>query len=74
MSTKFDSLGGFVFLMRNRHCVKYARIRVFTGRIIPYKDRIVDSALIPEYSVRENSYSDIFDAVNEVNITSILRD
>ena len=30
------------------HCIKYARIRVFTDCILPYKDKIYDFVLIRE--------------------------
>ena len=31
--------------MLNRHCVKYAKIRVFSDLYFPYKERIQDSVL-----------------------------
>ena len=34
-----------VIQYNSKHCVKYAEIRVFSDRIFPYKDRIVDSVL-----------------------------
>ena len=41
------------------HYVKYARIRIFTDRILPYKDRITDSVLIRENTVSQNPDSRI---------------
>ena len=43
--------------------MKYATIRVFTDRFLPYKDIIVDSVCIWENKVSEKPYSRIFYAV-----------
>ena len=42
------------FLLKHSHCIKYARIRVFSNHIFPYNDRIYGK--IP---IRENPYSGI---------------
>ena len=40
----------------------------FRIHVFPYKDRIVDSALIREYAVGENQYSGIFYLVNNSSV------
>ena len=40
----------------NKPCVKQARILVFLTHILPYKDRVGDSALIREYTGRRKAF------------------
>ena len=44
----FKSLFQFTRITNGYHYIKYARIRVFTDRYSPVKDRIIDSAYIRE--------------------------
>ena len=56
------------------HCVKCARIRVFSYQYFPYKDKIYDSFLIRENTVRQNLISGIFYAVTIFSLNSKLAD
>ena len=42
------------------YCVEYARIPLSFDPYIPYKDKMFDSVLIPEWTVNENPFSGIF--------------
>ena len=53
-------------------CVKCARIRVFSYQYFLFKDRIYDSFLIRENTVRQNLISGIFYAVTIFSLNSKL--
>lgn len=56
------------------HCMKCARIRVFSYQYFPYKDKIYDAFLIRENTVRQNLISGIFYAVTIFSLNSKLAD